>query len=1342
MRRPKETPRKKPSPALPKGIAAPEFPADLPITPRIGEIVELLKRNQVVIVAGETGSGKTTQLPKACLSAGLGARGGIVHTQPRRLAARTVASRIASELGVDLGAEVGYAVRFTDQTSARTVVKVVTDGLLLNEIQRDRALKRYACVIVDEAHERSLNVDFILGCLKLALARRRDLRVIVTSATIDVAAFADYFDDAPVVEVSGRGYPVEMVYLPPEESPQPGSARGLPLARKSLQPGSARGNPSQEKSPQPESARGNPSQAWSPEPGLVDCLERIGRDLPAGRRDILVFQSGEREIFENAQLLKKRFADRFDILPLYARLPSVEQQRIFAPGDRQRVVLATNVAETSITVPNIGYVIDPGLARISRYSYRAKLQRLPIEAISQASAAQRAGRCGRVAPGVCYRLYTEADHQSRPAYTDPELKRTNLAAVVLTMRAFRLGTIEAFPFIEPPDPRAVRDAVRLLHELEALADDKLTEVGRTMARLPVDPRLARVLIEAGRTGALAEALIVVSALAAQDPRLRPLDRRAAADKAHALFDQPTAEEAAGAASEGAHKSDFLAFVRLWNWLEANRTEMSRSAFRRLLESRFLSPARVREWRALHRQLLLACRDLGLRVNRKPADYATLHRALLTGSLGFIGSKRDVEADAPGRGSPPGSKKRRYMPEFDGPRGMRFRVFPGSSLRDAPPKWLVAAEISMTAARTGDAGTTYARCVGAVEPAWIEAAAAHVKRTTHSEPYWDAKRGQAMVRERVTLYGLTLVAERPRPAREVDPAAASDMFVLEALVRRNRQPSGKRVKAAFLDRNEALAGGVEERQARARRADLLASEKARAAFYRQRLPAGIDSVGDWERFERGLDEATRDRLLMNEEDLIAGAAPKVDDSDYPPYLDLAGQRAALVYKFAPGERDDGLSVRVDLGLLAQLDADDLDWLVPGFFAEKCEALLRALPKSLRRQLAPITARVDAVVGHLSGNAYRQGNFLAALSAAIRATAGVVVPVDQWRTGALPDHLRINVQVRGRRGRVTDQDRDVAALRARLLAKVERTIARDVGRDRERLALTEFPAEGVPESVMLGTGSDRVIAYPVLVDRGTSVDLLIRATPRQRHELNRGGYARLALLADARRTRTMRRDVEHDAALSLRYAPVGPLADLADDVMLAASWYAFFEGRERPTGRAAFDERLASAGAKLVPTFQAVLDCVRVIVDKRFELARRLDTLASPALAATRTDLRGQLDSLVGARFLSAMPSERLADVPRYLDGMAARLDGLQGRVGRDREGMAAVAVWEERLARLAETGDDVTELRFLVEEFRIATFSQRIGTKGKVSAKRLEARFAAAEASPGPDGAGMNRAPDS
>lgn len=1253
---------------LPETLTAPVFPEELPITPRIGEIVDLVRRNPVVIVAGETGSGKTTQLPKACLAAGLGARGAIAHTQPRRLAARTVAARIASELGVALGADVGYAVRFAEATSADTVVKVMTDGLLLNEIQRDRRLSRYECVIVDEAHERSLNVDFILGCLKLALRSRRDLKVIVTSATIDVDAFAAYFNDAPVVEVSGRGYPVEVVYAPARDAP---------------------------------------------ETALVDCLQVIAREAPVGRRDVLVFQSGEREIFESAQLLKKRFADRFDVLPLYARLPNTEQQRIFAPGDRQRVVLATNVAETSLTVPNIGYVVDPGLARVSRYSYRAKLQRLPIEPVSQASANQRAGRCGRVAPGVCYRLYDEEDYQSRPAYTDPELKRTNLAAVVLSMKAFRLGPVEEFPFLEPPDGRAVRDAIRLLHELEALVDDKLTEVGRTMARLPVDPRLARVLIEAARRGALAEALIVVSALAGQDPRLRPVDRRAAADKAHALFDEPSADAA------DVPKSDFLAFIRLWDYVETNRTQVSRSAFRRLLESRFLSPARVREWRALHRQLLLACRRLGLRVNSEPADYAALHRAMLSGSLGFIGARRDVLAE-PSRRGQAGAKRRGRMPEYDGPRGMRFRVFPGSALLAASPKWLVAAEISET-------GATYARCVGSVEPAWIEEAAAHIKRTSYSEAYWDAGRGEAMVRERVTVYGLTVVADRPRRAREVDPAAARGLFVLEALVRRQRQPPAQRVKAAFLDRNESLARRVEERQAWMRRADLLASERERARFYDARLPAGLSSIAAWQEYVGRLGDAERERLIMADRDLLASAASPVRDDDFPSRLALGGHLVPLVYRFAPGERDDGVSLRIDLGMLSGLDANVLDWLVPGFFADKCEALLRGLPKSLRRQLAPISERVRLVVERLSGDAYRQGSLAAAMSAVIRSTTGVAIPVNQWPVGMLPDHLRMNVQVRGHRGRVADQDRDVAALRARLLATVEQAIARDVGREGERHGVTEFPAEGVPDSLALGSKAGRVVVYPVLVDRQDSVDLLIHATPKGRGALNRGGYARLAMLAQPRAARHLAREIEHDAALAMRYAPLGPFAELVDAVTLSAAWYTFFEGRALPTTRGAFEERLQACGKSLASTFQNVLQHVREVLAKRHELARRIDSLASPALVDTRTDLSGQLDTVAGRGFLATLPSDRLADLPRYLDGMAMRLDGLAGRVGRDRQGMAAVMPWERRLAKLADAGEDVAELAFLVQEFRIATFSQRIGTRGKTSAKRLEVRFAALEA---------------
>ena len=909
--------------AVPDGFAPPSFPEQLPITPRIGEIVTLMQRHPVLIVAGETGSGKTTQLPKACLAAGIGRRGVIAHTQPRRLAARTVAARIAEELGVRLGDKVGYAVRFSDRTSADTVVKVMTDGLLLNEIQRDPRLRRYECVIVDEAHERSLNVDFILGCLKRLLRRRRDLRVVVTSATIDVDAFAEYFDGAPVVRVGGRGYPVKTIFQEAAEDAESTSAD---------------------------------------EGALVDCLRTIAEEAPAGRRDILVFQSGEREIFDNSQLLRRIFADRFDILPLYARLPTVEQRRVFAPGGRQRVVLATNVAETSITVPNIGYVVDPGTARIARYSYRAKLQRLPVEPISQASAAQRAGRCGRVAPGVCYRLYSETDFNARPAYTDPELRRSNLAAVVLAMRAFRLGDIERFPFVDPPDPRAVRDAVRLLHELQALTGDELTAIGRTMARLPVDPRLARMLIEASRTGVLAEALIIVSALAAQDPRLRPLDRRDAADQAHALF-----------VNDDAKRSDFLVYVNLWRWLEAQRAEHTRSGFRRVLEKRFLSPTRVREWHALHRQLLLACRGLGMKVNAQAADYATLHRALLAGSLGFIGARREPDETSDRRpvNVAGGKRKRRQAIEYDGPRALRFRLFPGSALSRAAPRWVVAAEIS-------DTGQTYARGVAEVEPEWIEAAAKHIAKSTFSEPCWDARRGEAMVRERITVYGLAVVTERPRRAADVDRSAAREIFVREALVRWTQHaPNG--IEAPFLAHNAGIERRIQELEAKGRRGDLLAGEKARAEFYLAHLPADVVSRATWRHYIATANEAALSKFKMTEADLLAGTATGVAASDFPMRLAVGTDFIPLKYKFAPGAEDDGVTARVNLGLLSALDADALEWLVPGFFEDKCVALVKGLPKALRRRLVPVPQHVQAILPRLlAPQTYRRGKLAAALS----------------------------------------------------------------------------------------------------------------------------------------------------------------------------------------------------------------------------------------------------------------------------------------------------------------------------------------------------------------------------
>ena len=1241
------------------GRTALDFPDALPITARIGDIVEHLRRHPVLIVAGETGSGKTTQLPKACLAAGLGGRGQIAHTQPRRLAARTVAARIATELGVELGAEVGYAVRFSERLSAATRVKVMTDGLLLNDIQRDRRLKRYECVIVDEAHERSLNVDFILGYLRRLLDRRDDLKVIVTSATIDVDAFAKHFGDAPVVEVSGRGYPVETLYRPTDDVEQ----------------------------------------------GIIDCLHDIDERSSAGRaRDVLVFQSGEREIFETTHLLRRQFDDRFEIMPLYARLPEREQRRVFEPGPRQRVVLATNVAETSITVPNIGFVIDPGFARISRYSYRAKLQQLPIELISQASARQRAGRCGRIAPGVCYRLCSEADFESRPAYTDPELTRTNLAAVVLAMRAFGLGDIESFPFIDPPNPRAVRDAVGLLHELRALEEDRLTERGRTMARLPVDPRLARMLIEAHGRRCLAEVLVIVAALASQDPRLRPLDKRDAADRAHAAFADKT--------------SDFLAYVNLWEWVEATRQDNTRASFHRLLQKRFLSPSRIREWHSLHRQLLLACRGLGMRANNEPAKRAAVHRALLTGSLGFVGCKAEPE----GRGDRTTTRRaNRRRSEYEGARGLRFSLFPGSSLGQSPPKWVVAAEISVT-------GRTYARCVAAVTPSWIEHAASHLVKRSYSQPRWDSKRGEAMVREQVTLYGMVLVGQRPKRAAEVDQRAAREIFACRALAHND-----ERVEAPFVARNQRLIEEQGERYAKQRRIGLMASESKRARFYFDRLPDDVHSISTFNAFVRSAPADELARFHMTEADLVDDAATSLDERDFPTRLRVGATESPIAYKFAPGEPDDGVSLRIKPPQLMQVDRNALDWLVPGFFEEKCLALGRALPKSLRRRLAPLAETTRIVHERLrEPGIYREGSLAQALSTTVRECRGIEVPQDAWRIHDLPGHLRMNVQLRDARHKVLDQDRDVDTLRTRHQVHVARNLTADLRESVELRGLTEFPSRGLPDSLVLKGDSARGLVYPVLVDRGNSVDLLVRSAPQGRVALNRDGYTRLALLAEPRTARELRREAEHDGQLMMQFAPLGSPAAFADDLVAAAFWFACFDGSEPPQTQTGFDARVDAGRPALHETFFEILTHARRILTERASVVRRIDGLASPAFATSREDMTRQLENLVGPDFLRSTPRGHLADLPRYLDGMVHRIENLHGRVERDLAGVEQVAAWERRLAAVKEQAEDplsgpVTELRFLIEEFRIATFAQRIGTREKISDKRLARRFDAAMA---------------
>jgi len=1224
------------------GIGAIDYPAELPIVAHLDEVRRALAEHRVVIVAGETGSGKTTQLPKLCLDAGFGVRGAIAHTQPRRLAARAVASRIAEELHVTLGEQVGYAVRFSDRTSPDTLVKVMTDGLLLTEIRHDRDLLAYDVVIVDEAHERSLNIDFLLGYLTALLHRRDDLKVIVTSATIDVGKFAAHFGGAPVVEVGGRGHPVEVRYRTPDDG------------------------------------------VADPIADIVACVDEIATLPPGAAQDLLVFLAGEREILEVSRALRRAHGERFEVLPLYARLPASEQQRIFARGGRRRIVLATNVAETSLTVPNIGFVVDTGLARISRYSFRSKLQRLPIERISRASADQRKGRCGRVAPGVCYRLYSEADHLEQSEYTDPEILRTNLAAVVLQMRAFGLGDPASFPFLDPPDPRALRDADTLLTELGAIDGDRLTDAGRAMARLPVDPRLARMLVDAAARGALAELLVIVSGLAINDPRERPLEQRAAADAAHREFRD--------------ERSDFLSLLAIFRWYEATRQASGSSALQRACRDRFLSAQRLREWRDLHRQLLLAIRDLGWRENARAADYESVHTAILSGSASLVGTRGE-------RG------------EYLGARGLKFRIFPGSGLAQATPRWLVAAEISETQ-------RVYARCVAAVDARWIERVAAHLVKRNYSEPHWDRRRGEVMAFEHVTLYGLTLAEKRRVSFKRVDRAVARDLFIREGLVAGalDRPPP-------FLEHNLDVIREVREIEARERRRDLLVEEAALAAFYDERLPADVVDVRSLESWRRSAEARAPKLLYMRREDIVTRLDAQDLDAQFPSSITLGGIGFDLKYAFAPGAVDDGVSLQAPIGLLHHVTADAIEWLVPGLLAPKCEDLIRTLPKSLRRPLAPLPEKLDVIVPLLlRPDVYRHGRLTAALGRYLDGLYGVRTAREDWDVARLSPHLRMNVQVRDTAGRLVDQDRDVETLRDRHADRIAARLDAASRHDLEQRGLERFPEHGVPERVVLGEGRDQVLLYPALVDAGERVDLVLVATPAEQRAASRAGYVRLVQLADRNLTKLMRRTVRDRKTLGLLYASLGTADALADHVLFAATWQCFFEEGGLPESAEAFRRRLSERREAWNPTFVKVLAACERILEHRFRVVRALDETRSKAYASTVADVRRQLARLVPADFLRSVPAARLEDLPRYLDGMLARLNSLQGRVDKDAQAQAVVEGFERRVDALgAAAPEDVhVALRFGLEELRIALFAQRVGTRDKMSPKRFEQLLAAAE----------------
>jgi len=1231
-----------------------DYPAELPVTARREDLKAAIRDHQVVVVAGETGSGKSTQLPKLCLELGRGVRGAIAHTQPRRLAARTIAERVAEELRVPLGGPVGYAVRFADRSSDETLVRLMTDGLLLAEIQHDRLLRRYDTIVVDEAHERSLNVDFLLGVLKRILPQRPELKLIVTSATIDPERLSRHFDDAPVVEVSGRTYPVEVRYRPV---------------------------------PDAEHERLD---------AIPDAVRELLRDGPG---DVLVFLSGEREIRDTAELLGGRLRDDVEILPLYARLSHAEQQKVFQTHSRRRVVLATNVAETSLTVPGIGAVVDPGTARISRYSARLKVQRLPIEAISQASAQQRTGRCGRTSDGICIRLYDEDDFAARPRFTDPEILRTSLASVILQMAALELGDVEEFPFLDPPDARQVRDGVALLRELGALepvsaadgARNRLTPLGRRLAQLPVDPRFGRMVLEADRLGCAEEAIVIAAGLSIQDPRESPAEARQAAVEQHARFrtDPP---------------SDFLAFLELWRYVRAQQRALSGSQFRKRCKAEFLHYLRIREWQDLVGQLRQAAKAIGVRTNQAPAEPEQIHRALLAGLLSHVGVRDAAPAEAR-----PGMRGRRPLTEYTGARGARFALSPGSGLARKPPDWAMVAELVETNRLWGH---TAAR----IDPTWIEPVAPpHLLRHAYGEPRWDPRGGAAVVDERVTLYGLPIVPARAVPYARVNPAGARELFLRRALVAGEWD-----ARHEFLEENARRIAEVEALEERARRRDLLASEEARYAFFENRVPADVVSAVAFERWWRGARVREPELLTLPRELLRAGEA-EVEAA--PTEWRDGALSLPLSYRFAPGAADDGVTVHVPLERVGELRADEFTWLVPALREELVTALIRSLPKELRRSLVPVPEVAAALLARL-----RPGRepLLDALSRELEAR-GVPVPREAWDLDRLPAHLRMRFRVEDRGGELVAEGEDLDALREAVkprlreqLAAATPAIARTGARSWE---FGEIPRELAPAAA----GGLR--AFPALVDEGETVGVRLFETPAEQASAMHAGTRRLLRLTVRSPIPWIVDRLGTADKLALMTAPHGNVGAALDDA-LSAALDALIDGGGGPAWDTAAWERLRAhvAGSLAEEALAATRELVRVLEARR-EVERRLDALPAAApLQEIRLDVARQLGRLVHPGCATAAGARRLADVVRYLQAAAARLDRLPDGAGGDRNAMRTIheleAAYERRLAEWP-TGTPkppgLYAVRWLLEELRVGQFAPALGAR--VTAKQVRRAIA-------------------
>lgn len=1218
------------------------FPESLPVSQRKAEIQKLLSEHQVIVVAGETGSGKTTQLPKMCLELGFGNLGMIGHTQPRRIAARSVAARIAEELETELGGLVGYKVRFNDQISDDTQIKLMTDGILLAEIQNDRFLNQYSCLIIDEAHERSLNNDFILGYLKQLLPRRRDLKLIITSATIDVERFSKHFNNAPIIEVSGRTYPVEVRYRPVVEEDDQDQLQGILNA--------------------------------------VDELQAEGRG------DILIFMNGEREIRDTAEALQKQNLKHREILPLFARLSAQEQNKIFHPSGLNRIVLATNVAETSLTVPGIKYVIDPGTARISRYSYRTKVQRLPIEPISQASANQRKGRCGRVSEGICIRLYSEEDFNSRPEFTDPEILRTNLASVILQMTALGLDDIEAFPFVDAPDKRHIQDGIKLLEELGAFElvrtksgeKRQLTAVGRQLSQLPVDPRLAKMLLGAVSQGALHEVMIIVAALSIQDPRERPQEKQQASDEKHRRFADK--------------KSDFLAFLNLWRYLQEQQKELSKNQFRRQCQKDFLNYLRIREWQDIYHQIRLTVREMGLPINSEQAEYQQIHTALLSGLLSHIGLKE--------------AEKQQYL----GARNAHFAIFPNSVLFKKQPKWVMAAELVETSKLWG-------RMVAEIEPEWIEPLAEHLIKKSYSEPRWSKSRGAVIADEKVTLYGVPIVAARPVNYGAIDPTLSREIFIQSALVEGDWNTKHK-----FFKENQRLVREVEELEHKSRRRDILVDDRTLFEFYDQRIGTEVVSQKHFDTWWKKAQQKDPELLNFERSFLINDDAEQVSKLDFPNFWHQGNLKLKLTYQFEPGTDADGVTVHIPLPLLNQVEMTGFDWQIPGLREELVIALIKSLPKSYRRNFVPAPNYAQAF---LSRAVPLEKPLLDTLIYELRRMTGVTVEAEHWNWEQIPSHLKMTFRVVDENGKKIAESMNLDELKFNLKDRVQESISAVADDGIEQSGLHIWSFSDLPQCYEQKQRGFSVKAFPAIVDEKDAVGIKLFETEFEQAVAMQQGLRRLLLLNVPSPIKYLHEKLPNKAKLGLYFTPFGRVLDLIDDCIACAVDKLIADFGGFVWDEAGFEKLRDFVRENLNEVTVDIAQKVEQILSLNHALNQRLKGKMDFTMAFAFSDIKAQLGGLIYPGFVQKSGYDRLPDLQRYLQAIDKRIDKLAQDVNRDRAAMLRVEqvqqAYQQLLAKLPKSkpiSDEIAEIRYMIEELRVSLFAQQLGTKYQVSDKRI------------------------